>query len=300
MTEQLVDPVVLSSIAHLELIARQAVEGAVAGLHHSHFMGRNVEFSEHRPYHPGDELRHVDWRAYAKTDRFHVKLFEEDTNLRATLLTDLSGSMRFGESTLSKSAYAQQLTAALSYLIISQGDSVGLVVYDSQIRAYVPPRLRTDHWGALLETLVNAKTTNELSATGQVLANLGEYLKKRGMVILISDLIEDPARVLHGLALLQKRHQEVLVFHILTPEEIELPYSGSVEFHPLEGETGPLLTAPRRLQKIYRERVEQFLRQYRDGCLEHGIDYNPVTTRQPLEAVLREYLQRRLKIHPHR
>jgi len=300
MTEKLVDPVVISSITQLELIARQAVEGAVAGLHHSHFMGRNIEFSEHRPYHPGDELRHVDWRAYAKTDRFHVKLFEEDTNLRATILIDMSGSMRFGESTQSKLDYARQLTAALSYLIISQGDSVGLAVYDSEIRSYVPPRLRADQWGTLLETLSAAQTTNEVSATGLVLSNLGEFLKKRGMVILVSDLIEEPAQVLSGLALLRKRHQEVLVFHILTPEEIELPYSGSVEFHPLEGDAEPLLTAPRRLRTQYRERVERFLSQYRDGCLEHGIDYNSVTTRQPLEVVLREYLQRRLKTHRHR
>ena len=177
---------------------------------------------------------------------------------------------------------------------------MGLAVYDSEIRSYVPPRLRADQWGTLLETLSAAQTTNEVSATGLVLSNLGEFLKKRGMVILVSDLIEEPAQVLSGLALLRKRHQEVLVFHILTPEEIELPYSGSVEFHPLEGDAEPLLTAPRRLRTQYRERVERFLTQYRDGCLEHGIDYNSVTTRQPLEEVLREYLQRRLKTHRHR
>ena len=295
MQQPIVDPAILSSVAHLELIARQAVEGTVSGLHHSHFMGRNVEFSEHRPYNPGDELRLIDWRAYAKTDRFHVKLFEEDTNLRATILTDMSGSMRFGESGKTKLLYAQQLTAALSHLMLSQGDSVGLLAFDNEVRSYVPARNRSDQWSSMLDVLANTEMTNEESAIANVLSGLGDILKKRGLVILVSDLIDEPNAVMQNLALLRKSHQEVLVFHVLTPEEIELPFYGTVEFHPLEGDSEPLRTVPRRLQKKYRERVRQFLTAYRDGCLENGIDYNLVQTNQPLEIVLREYLQRRLK-----
>lgn len=295
MANPIVDPAIVSSIAHLELIARQAVEGTVSGLHHSHFMGRNVEFSEHRPYNPGDELRLIDWRAYAKTDRFHVKLFEEDTNLRATILTDMSGSMRFGESGKTKILYAQQLTAALSRLMLSQGDSVGLLVFDSEVRAYVPARNRSDQWSSMLEALGKTMMTNDESAIATVLSGLGDVLKKRGMVILVSDLIDDPPRVLQNLALLRKSQQEVLVFHILSPEEIDLPFYGTIEFYPLEGETDPLRTVPRRLQKKYQERVQRFLTEYREGCLEFGIDYNLIKTNQPLEEVLREYLQKRLK-----
>jgi len=295
MANPIVDPAVVSSIAHLELIARQAVEGTVSGLHHSHFMGRNVEFSEHRPYNPGDELRLIDWRAYAKTDRFHVKLFEEDTNLRATILTDMSGSMRFGESGKTKLLYAQQLTAALSRLMLSQGDSVGLLVFDSEVRAYVPAGNRTDQWGSMLEALSATAMTNDESDIASVLSGLSDILKKRGMVIVISDLIDEPERVLQNLALLRKSQQEVLVFHILSPEEIDLPYYGTVEFHSLEGETDSLRTTPRRLQTNYRERVQRFLSEYRDGCLEYGIDYNLITTDRPLDEVLREYLQQRLK-----
>ncbi len=293
MHEKIIDPAVLSSIAHLELIAKQAVEGSVSGLHHSHYQGRNVEFHEHRPYNPGDELRLIDWRVYAKTDRFHVKLFEEDTNLRALILTDLSGSMLFADSTVSKAAYAQQLAAALSYLMLSQGDSVGLAVFDSEIRNYIPPRQRSDQWGTLLKTLADTSITNEESNISTVLSKVGELSKKRGMIILISDLIDDPHTVLKNLSLLRNRQQEILVFHVLAPEELELPYSGTVEFHSLEGEYDPLLTAPKRLRNKYQESVNRFVDDYRNGCLEHGIDYTLIKTDRHLENFLREYLQRR-------
>lgn len=293
MPDKIIDPVLLSSIAHLELIARQTVEGTVSGLHHSHFMGRNVEFSEHRPYNPGDELRHIDWRAYAKTDRFHVKLFEEDTNLRALILTDLSSSMHFGESTISKRDYALQLTAALSYLILAQGDSAGLVIFDDQIRTYIPPNNRSDQWGVFLESLAATQPSGAESSIASVLSNITEWLKKRGMVIVISDLIEDPETVLSHLAVLKTSHQEVIVFHLLTPEEMDLPYTGTVEFLPLEAETSPLLTTPKRLKKTYQEKVYRFIEKYRSKCLELKIDYNLIRTDQPLDTILREYLQQR-------
>lgn len=295
MPLQIVDPAILSSIAHLELIARHAVEGTVSGLHHSRFIGRNVEFSEHRPYNPGDELRHIDWRAFAKTDRFHVKIFEEDTNLRALILTDLSRSMLFGESTVTKLQYSQQMTAALSYLMLSQGDSVGLAVFDEKIRSYIPPRNREDQWGAMMQIMLGTEINKETSAIAGVLSDLGEHLKKRGIVILISDLIDDPEAVLKNLSFIGKHQQEMIVFHVLTPEELDLPYQGTVDFHALEGADDSLMTAPKRLRAAYREKVKRFIDTYRGGCLERGIDYTLVPTDQPIEGVLREYLQHRLK-----
>ncbi len=290
-----IDPSLLSEISHLEIVARNAVEGTVSGKHRSHFMGRNVEFSEHRPYNPGDELRHIDWRAYAKTDRFHIKIFEEDTNLRATLLVDTSASMQFGESTISKAEFANQLSAAISYLMLGQGDSVGIATFDERIRDYVPPRHRDDQWGTLMETLVSAKPLRERSQIADVLSKAGEYIKKRGITILISDLIDDPGAMLHNLALLARQKQEIIVFHVLTPEEIELPYQGTVEFHSMEGEEQELLTTPKRLKTDYQKRVQQYLDTLRNGCLEQGIDYVLANTKTPVSAILREYLQQRMK-----
>ena len=187
-------------------------------------------------------------------------------------------------------------TAALSYLMLGQGDSVGLGVFDNTIRRFIPPRLREDHWGTLMENMVAVQSTREESAIATVLSELGEYIKKRGVIIVISDLVDDPEAVLKNLAILTRRQQEIILFHVLTPEEIDLPYSGTVDFHSLEGEDNHLLTTPKRLRRSYQEKIAKFLESYRNGCLERGIDYTLVRTDQPLENVLREYLQQRLKI----
>lgn len=293
MTNQILDPAILSSIAHLEVVARQAVEGAVSGMHRSHMMGRNVEFSEYRPYNPGDELRLVDWRVYAKTDRYHIKQFEEDTNLRALILADLSGSMWFGEP-VSKALYVQQLAAALSYLMVFQGDSVGLCTFDENIREYVPPRNRTDQWGVVLGALAQVQANRSTTRLGDVLAGVREYLKKRGLLIIISDLIDDPEQVLASLSVLGRMKQEILLFHVLSHEELDLPYSGTVEFHNIEGdEDDSLRTAPKRLRDRYQQKVHDFVQQYRNRCLEQGIDYKLVRTDQPLDQVLRDTLHKR-------
>jgi len=296
MAKQGIDPTLLSAISHLEMVARQAVEGAVSGKHRSHYMGRNIEFSEHRPYNPGDELRLIDWRAYAKTDRFHIKQFEEDTNLRAMLMVDLSQSMQFGGSTKTKAQYATEMAAAFSYLMLGQGDSIGLAVFDDEVRGYIPPRKQADQWGTLMETLVSAPMTNATSKIADVLANAGEILRKRGITIILSDLIDDPQAILKNLSLLAKRKQEVIVFQILTPEELSLPYGGTVEFHSMEGEDATLLTNPKRLKQEYGSKVQAFIETLRNGCLEQGIDYTLLQTDTPVENAVREYLQRRIKM----
>ncbi|MBI1389690.1 MAG: DUF58 domain-containing protein [bacterium] len=292
MNQTIFDPAVLSSISNLEVVARQAAEGAVAGLHHSHLMGRNVEFSQHRPYNPGDELRHIDWRVYAKTDRFHIKQFEEDTNLRALILVDLSGSMWFGEP--SKALYAQQLAAALSYLMLQQGDSAGVCLFDAGVQHYLPPRNRREQWSNILETLSQGRPGAASSDIPSALEQVHEHLKKRGLLIIISDLIDDPVRVLAQLTMLGRIKQEILLFHVLTPEEIELPYRGTIDFHGLEGETDELRVSPKRMRETYRRKVHDFIEAYRAGCLERGVDYQLANTGEPLALMLREYLQRRM------
>ncbi len=291
----LLEPSVLTAISHLELIAKKAVEGAVSGLHHSQYKGRNIEFSEHRPYNPGDELRYIDWRVYAKSDRFHVKQYEEDTNLRATLLVDISGSMKYEGEHTSKINYARQIAAAFSYLILKQGDSVGMLLFDDAVRQFVPSRQRQDQWVSILQVLGESPCSDIESKIGNVLSSLGEYVKKRGLVIIVSDLIDQPEAVLKNLSLLRMQNHEVVVFHVLAPEEIEMPYYGTVEFFPLEGGNDPFQTSPRKLQKNYQSRVQQFIEHYRNGCLELGVDYQLVRTDKMLENVLREYLQKRMK-----
>lgn len=293
MPQHGIDPALLSAISNLEMVARQAVEGAVSGKHRSHYMGRNIEFSEHRPYNPGDEIRLIDWRTYAKTDRFHIKQFEEDTNLRATILVDLSESMQFGDSTKTKAKYATEIAAAMSYLMLGQGDSVGLAVFDSTVRGFVPPRKQADQWGTLMETLVGTPMTHEVSQIAGILSNAGEYIRKRGIVVLISDLIDDPKKILQNLSLLNKQKQEVIVFHVLTPEEVHMPYQGTVEFQSMEGETEKLMTNPKRLKNSYLELVKHYLETLRNGCLEQGIDYTLVQTDTPVDNILRAYLQMR-------
>jgi uncharacterized protein (DUF58 family) len=196
---------------------------------------------------------------------------------------------------VTKREYAQQLSAALSHLMLNQGDSVGLGIFDDKIQEYIPPRNRMDQWGYFLEALVSTRQTEAETSIPAVLDDVTQYLHKRGVVILISDLIDDPEQVVKSLAMLRTTHQEVIVFHVLTPEEVRLPYSGTVEFKPLEGEADPLLTTPKRLRKNYQEKIDQFLETYRKRCLHQKIDYSLIQTNQPLEKVLREYLQRRLR-----
>lgn len=295
ISNNVLEPSVLSAISHLELIAKKAVEGAVSGLHHSQYKGRNIEFSEHRPYNPGDELRYIDWRVYAKSDRFHIKQYEEDTNLRAMLLVDVSGSMTFAGEHTAKSDYSRQLAAAFSYLILKQGDSVGMLLFDDKVREYVPSRQRQDQWGSILQVLGSVEFTREESNISGVLSSMGEYSKKRGLVIVISDLIDQPETVLNALSLLRMQKHEVVVFHVMAPEEVEMPYHGTVEFLPMEGNGDPFQTSPKRLQKNYQTRVQKFINHYHNGCLELGVDYQLVQTNQALEVVMREYLQRRMK-----
>lgn len=286
------DPVLLSSISRLEVIARTVVEGALAGLHRSPYKGASIEFTEHRPYNPGDEVRHIDWKAFAKRDRYYIRQFEEETNLKACLVLDASASMGYaGAGRLSKCDYGKYMAASLAYLLLKQRDSAGAVVFDRDIRAYVPPRGHSGHLQAICETLATVEPAGETSLH-RVLPALAERIERRGLVVIVSDLIDDEEIVLRSLRHLRGCHHEVVVFQILDPDELVLPFSGKVRFR--EPERGQeVLTNPARMAAAYRERLQRFVQRYRQGCAEHHIDYTLVQTDEPLERALVRYLSTR-------
>ena len=291
-TKELLDPVMRAAVADLAVEAHRAVEGTISGLHHSHVRGRNVEFSEHRPYNPGDELRHVDWRVFARSDRFHIKLFEEDTNLRAWMWLDGSGSMAAGVGRQCKFEYAIRLAAAVSELMLRQGDAVGLGYLGAEEKTItVPPRSGREHLHALLSTLVEVEASGAV-ALSERLSRLPGFVGQRGMIFLFSDLADDPDRVLRCLDLLRKHQHEVIVIQLLTAEEIEFPYRQAVKFVDLESDE-VLDCSPRPIRAAYREKVEAFLRAYRRGCSERSIEYHLVRTDQAPETWLRQFLVRR-------
>lgn len=291
-TAQYLDPVVLSTIGGLEVIARTVVEGLMAGLHRSPYKGASVEFTEHRPYNPGDEVRHIDWKAFAKRDRYYIKQFEEETNLKAYLLLDASGSMQYaGKGRISKCDYAKFMAASLAYLLLKQRDGAGIVAFDDRIRTYVPPRSHSNHLQAITETLTETRPGGE-TALRHVLTEIAERIERRGLVILISDLLDDEEPVVRSLRHLHTCHHEVVVFHVMDPDEIDLPFTGKVRFR--EPERGAeILTNPARLAAAYRRRAEQFRERYREGCAANHVDYTFVRTDEPLDRVLLNYLSTR-------
>jgi uncharacterized protein (DUF58 family) len=290
----LLRPEVVARIENLELVARQVVEGFIAGLHRSPYHGFSVEFAEYRQYMPGDAVRNVDWKVFGKTDRYYVKLFEEETNLRATLLLDASGSMAFGPGGLTKLRYGTLLAASFAYLLVRQRDAAGLVTFDDKIRGYVPPRSVRRHLLYLFRLLSEIEP-GSTTAISETLHEMAERIKRRGLMILISDLMDDPDRVLGGLKHFRHRNHEVLVFHLLDDVELKLGFDREAEFVDLEtSET--LRTQPWFLRRQYTENVQAWIRHLNRECREHTIDYNLITTSTPFEAALHGYLSRRARM----
>ena len=287
------DPVALSRLGNLELVARLVVEGFVTGLHKSPYQGFSVEFSEHRQYMPGDEIRHIDWKVFGKSDRYYVKKFEEETNLRAYLVLDASQSMtyQFDGSGISKLQYGCYLAASLTYLMLKQRDSVGLATFDQQIRDYIPPRGTPTHLQAII-SILESITAGAETDVATVLHDLAKRIVRRGLVIVISDLLDQPTKVLSALKHFRHRKHEVIVFHLLDSAEKTFPFQGAISFQDLE--TGQrLVTQADSLKSSYLEQLNRFIRDYQRGCGANMIDYVQINTDTPFDYALSAYLSNR-------
>ena len=288
------DPVVVSKLSTMELRARLVVEGFVTGLHRSPYKGFSVEFAEHRQYMPGDPLKHIDWKVYGKTDRFYVKQYEEETNLRGHVLLDASASMAYASDGLSKLEYGRYLAAALIYLMLKQQDSAGLLVFDEGVREFIPPRSSATQLHLLLSELDRAGPSSATDI-GLVLNDLARRIKRRGLVILISDLLDDPSDVLPGLKHFRHRKHEVIVFHVLDPREVDFAFNMDATFRDME--TGEVMTTePFSIRGDYVGAVEEWQATLRRECAESRIDYVPVLTSTPYDRALFSYLEKRRRL----
>ena len=288
------DPRMLAKLQGLELRARLIVEGYVSGVHRSPLHGFSVEFAEHREYAPGDDTRYLDWRVYGKTDKYYLKQFEQETNLISYLLLDASQSMgyRGPDAAMSKLEYAQCLAAALGFLILRQQDSVGLVTFDQEIRALVRASGNPSHIEELLH-VIERTSAQRKTAAGPIFHDLAERLKKRGIVLIFSDLFDNMASLMAGLSHFRHRRHEVVVFHVLDPAELDFPFQRTTLFEGLE-QLPSVLAEPQGVRKAYLRQFGRFLREVQHGCRDHRIDYVLVRTDQPVDAALSAYLTQRM------
>ncbi len=285
------NPRTLATLANMQLRARMVVEGFIVGLHKSPYHGFSVEFAEHRAYGPGDNLRYLDWRLYGKTDRFYVKQFEEETNLKAHIMLDMSKSMAYASSDISKLQYGSYLSAALTYLLLRQQDAVGLTLFDTEIRTHIRPSSRPSMLNNILSHLENV-TPGEQTAIGHSLHHLADRINRRGLVIIISDMLDDLDNILNGLKHFRHDRHEVLIFHILDPREVDFEFDAQAKFKDMEsGEV--LATEPWHIQKDYQKAVAQFRDNLGSRAREQHVDYVPLTTDQSLDVALLAYLNKR-------
>ncbi len=297
-TDTFLQPQVVSRLGRLDLIARLVVEGFITGLHRSPYHGFSVEFSEHRPYMQGDPLRHLDWKALGKTDRLYIKRYEEETNLKCYLLLDASGSMGFQEGgAMTKFRYACCLAAALAYLMLRQRDAVGLMVFRDHALTYVPPRSVQSHLHVLLKEIGHYQPEAD-TRMAPAFHELAERLSRRGLVIVLSDLLDDSDQVLDGLRHFRHRGHEVLALQILDPRERDLEFENRSEtrFYDLESQDDQVQTQPWHVQEEYQRLMEQLLRKYAYGCGDAGVDYALLDTSTPFDQALSQYLVRRKRL----
>jgi len=288
-------PEAIKRISRLELRARHIVEGFLAGMHRSPYFGQSVEFLSHRAYTPGDDPRFVDWKVWARQDRLVVKQFEEDTNLRATLLVDVSASMRYGSGPLNKYEYACTLSASLAYLILRQQDAVGCLAFDDQARSVVPQRTRRNHLDSVVQALDASDPANKTDL-GQILRTAAESYPRRGLMVLVSDLLVEREGLFRGLRLLRSRGHDVMVFHVMDDDELDFPFNGATRFEGLES-PAHLRCNPRALRAEYLAALSTYLDEVRRGCAGHNCDYALLRTSQPLDAALSSYLSNRMAPH---
>jgi len=287
------DPDVVQKVGSLELVVREIVEGLRVGAHRSPLRGFSTDFAHHRPYVPGDALRHIDWRVYGRTERYYTKLYEQETNYEAYLLLDASSSMNYGSAELTKLEYAKYLAATLAYVVLTQRDSVGLGIFDSELTTYVPPQSAMGLLGILDEQLAGARTRPRTDI-GRQLHDFAERIPRRAVVLLFSDLVDDVDRFVSGLDHLRFRGHSVTVFHVLDPAELEFPFKGTWRFKGLENELG-ITTQPERVRDLYLENVNRFIESVRSGCERSAVEYLQVVTSRPVEVVASEFLIHRMR-----
>ncbi len=294
-SKRFLHPEAIKRISRLELRARHIVEGYLSGLHRSPYFGQSVEFRQHREYAVGDDLRHVDWKVWAKQDRYYVKQFEEDTNLRATLIVDVSNSMQYGSGPLNKFEYAATTAVSLAYLLLRQQDAVGCVAFDERVRTTVPLRTKRNHLNSIIQALSHSEPRDKTDLL-TIFREVAETYPRRGLMILISDLLADRAGLIKGLKLLRQRGHDVLVFHIMDDDELDFPFSGPMRFEGLES-IDQLSCNPRALRAGYLEALGAFLDEVRINCARNTCDYALIRTSQPLDAALAHYISNRLGMH---
>lgn len=283
------DPKVLAGISNLYLRARWVVEGMMSGIHKSRAKGFSVEFEEHREYSPGDEIRRIDWKALGKFDRYFIKEYEDETNLRAYLLLDASASMNYGSDGITKFDYACTLTASLAYLILRQQDAAGVVTFSDRIDTFIPPRAKRDYLTQILHALEKRGPGGE-TKVGKILDDIAGQVKRRGLIVLVSDLLDEPAEILKGLRQFRFKGNDVIVFHLLDPAELELPFEGNILFEDLEAASLQVVTDPRAIRTTYQQVVQEFIADMRKQCHDDAIDYQLISTATPLDRALASYL----------
>src|SRR5437867_7207086 len=283
------DPQVLASISNLYLRARWVVEGIMSGVHRSRAKGFSVEFEEHREYSPGDEIRRIDWKALGKFDRYFIKEYEDETNLRAYLLLDTSGSMDYASNGVTKFDYGCTLAASLAYLILKQQDAAGLVTFSNRIESFIPPRAKRGYLMEILHALEERRPGGETNVS-RILEEIAGQIKRRGLVILVSDLLDDPEPILKGLRLFRFKGNDVIVFHLLDLAELDLPFDGNILFEDLEATNLRVIADPRSIRNTYRSVVQEFITEMRKKCHDNAIDYQLISTSTPLDQALASYL----------
>ncbi len=290
----LFDPTALVKFGKLEVVARLVVEGYMIGQHKSPFKGTSVEFSEHRQYCPGDEIRHIDWRAFGKTGKYYIKEFEEETNLRCFLLVDGSGSMSYGESTISKFEYSRYLAAALGYLLLSQRDAVGMITFDTKVRERIEPSASPQTFQRITSILENYEPGHETSLAS-VIEQFMPTIKRRSLIVLISDYFDRLESLMNAFKQFRHSRHEVILFHTVTPEEEDFPFRNPTQFRNLEQTRHRRLVDPHRLRAHYLENYSKFCSDLERGSGNLGIDYQKIVTNEPYHTALGAFLDARTR-----
>lgn len=295
MSESLnfLDPSVLSGLSNLELRARTVVEGFLSGLHKSPNRGFSVEFNDYRHYQRGDDMRHVDWKLYARSDKFYIKQYEDETNVRVVILLDVSASMDYSSGSVSKLNYGITLASALAYFIMRQRDAVGLITFDDEVQEYIPAKCRQPHLMRILRTLAHVQSGNKTNAV-KPLSDLAASLHKKSMVILISDLLDDEERVINTLQNLRGMGNDVITFHLMDEAELKFPFNEASEFIDMENQE-TYITSPAAIREAYLENLNEYLAFCKKKCQSSGVDYCLLNTAEPLDEALSAYMSKRAR-----